>query len=193
MTSFASLSSEELRESEGFYSVLRHMASSADSNGGLFDRTLFIKTNMQLGLDTMQNSLQSDWKLLTPEAKDTLIGSSMKPRPVSDAMLSVVQSSDNPSKCSCAQTAPKEYSADPSCCARGTELVFTWRKDGGLEVGYFLLSQRFENYSIAYTVLLSSHVSLDSIEWRPNGFISPTRHCSWDIFRIFTSRRSHVL
>lgn len=142
MAPFASLSSEELRESEDFYSVLRHMASPGDANGGLFDRTLFIKTNMQLGLDTMQNSLQSDWKLLTPEAKDTLIGSSMKPRPVSDAMLSIIQSRDNPSKCSCAQTAPEEYSADPSCCARGTELVFTWRKDGDLEVRFISSSQR---------------------------------------------------
>jgi hypothetical protein len=142
---FASLSSEELRESEDFYSVLRHMASPGDSNGGLFDRTLFIKTNMQLGLDTMQNSLQSDWKLLTQEAKDTLIGSSMKPRPVSDAMLSVIQSPDNPSKCSCAQTAPEEYNADPSCCARGTELVFTWRKDGDLEVRFVSSSHRNAN------------------------------------------------
>eukprot|EP00980_Cylindrotheca_fusiformis_P016262 scaffold4829_cov129-Cylindrotheca_fusiformis.AAC.22 len=134
MASFASLSTEELQQSDDFYSLLRQMASPEDPNGGLFDRTLFIKTNMQLGLDTMQKSLQSDWKLLTADAKDTLVGCSTKPRPASAAMLSIIESKDNPSRCSCAQTAPEEFNADPSCCARGTELVFTWRKDGYLEV-----------------------------------------------------------
>mmetsp|Transcript_36823 Transcript_36823/g.89429 ORF Transcript_36823/g.89429 Transcript_36823/m.89429 type:complete len:851 (+) Transcript_36823:238-2790(+) len=132
MVPFAGLTSDELRESDDFYAVLRHMISQPDSNG--FDRTLFIKTNMQLGLDTMQNSLQADWKLLTSEAKDTLIGCSMKSRPASDRMLSIIESTDNPSKCSCAQIAPESYHADPSCCARGTELVFTWAKDGHLEI-----------------------------------------------------------
>lgn len=132
MVPFAGLTSEELRGSDDFYAILRHMISQPDSTG--FDRTLFVKTNMQLGLDTMQNSLQADWKLLTSEAKDTLIGSSMKARPASDRMLSIIESADNPSKCSCAQSAPESYGADPSCCARGTELVFTWTKDGHLEV-----------------------------------------------------------
>jgi hypothetical protein len=135
MAPFASLSTEELRESGDFFAVLRHMISSGHTEGGgLFDRTIFIKTNMQLALETMQNSLQADWKLLTPEAKDTLIGSSMRARPASEAMLAVIESPDNPSKCSCAQSAPEEYNANPTCCARGTELVFTWRKDGQLEV-----------------------------------------------------------
>lgn len=159
MVPFAGLTTEELRESEEFYSVLRHQVSQPDSNG--FDRTLFIKTNMQLGLDTMQNSLQADWKLLTPEAKETLIGSSMKPRPASDRMLSIIESADNPSKCSCAQSAAESYSADPSCCARGTELVFTWTKDAHLEVRQ-LLYCNVETYPHG-TCLISGQI--DSFEW----------------------------
>ena len=137
MAPFASKSSEELRQSKDFFAVLRHMASSGHANGGRFDRTLFIKTNMQLTVETMQNSLKADWKLLTDEAKSTLIGSSMKSRPANEAMMEVIKSPDNPSRCSCAQTAPEEYNADLSCCARGTELVFTWRKDGQLEVSTY--------------------------------------------------------
>ena len=89
---------------------------------------------MQLATDTMRSSLDADWKMLTQEAKDLLIGASMKERPASDAMMEAIQSPDNPSKCSCAQIAPEEYGSDPACCARGTELVFTWRKTGSLEV-----------------------------------------------------------
>ena len=139
MEPFASLSSEELRERPDFYSVLRNMASynapGESGPAGSFDKTLFLKTNMQLGTDTMRSSLEADWKMLTPEAKELLIGSSMKPRPASPNMLDVIESEDNPSRCSCAQIAPEEYDSDPSCCARGTELVFTWRKNGDLEVG----------------------------------------------------------
>jgi len=138
MEPFASLSSEELRESVDFYSVLKNMMvyNTGDSStpAGNFDRTLFLKTNMQLSLQTMRSSLEADWKMLTQEAKDKLIGSSMKERPVSDSMLGAIESSDNPSRCSCAQIAPEEINADPSCCARGTELVFTWRKNGNLEI-----------------------------------------------------------
>ena len=89
---------------------------------------------MQIATDTMRSSLDADWKMLTQEAKDLMIGCSMQARPASDAMMKVIQSPDNPSKCSCAQVAPDEFGADPSCCARGTELVFTWRKSGALEV-----------------------------------------------------------
>jgi len=110
------------------------MTPSTNHLAGTFDRTLFLKTNMQLATATMRNSLDADWKMLTQEAKDLLIGSSMKPRPASDSMMKVIQSPDNPSKCSCAQVAAEEYGADPECCARGTELVFTWRKSGALEV-----------------------------------------------------------
>jgi hypothetical protein len=135
MEKYASLSSEELRDDPEFFEVLRHMVPSSESNAGTFDRTLFLKTNMQLGTDTMRNSLDSDWKLLTQEAKDLLIGASMQSKPASPATIAIIQSADNPSKCSCGSIAPEEYGADPSCCARGTELVFTWRKNGDVEVG----------------------------------------------------------
>jgi hypothetical protein len=133
---YASHSSEELRESLEFFEILRKMDGFSDGNGpaGKFDRTLFLKTNMQLSTDTMRSSLDADWKMLTQEAKDLLIGSSMKPRPAGEKTLKIIDSSDNPNRCSCAQIAPDEYNADPSCCARGTELVFTWRKNGNLEV-----------------------------------------------------------
>jgi hypothetical protein len=136
---FASHSAEELRQNAEFYQILRQMKSSSPNDhtkgpAGRFDRTLFIKTNMQLATDTMRSSLDADWKLLTPDDKALLIGSSMKERPVDDRMLEIIESTDNPSRCSCAQIAPPEYNADPSCCARGTELVFTWRKSGDLEV-----------------------------------------------------------
>ena len=131
---FSSLSQEELRKRPDFYSHLRHMPSPLDERGGLFDRTLLLKLNMQLSTDTMRSSLQADWKMLTDERKNLLINSSLEPRPADEKMLRTIQSEENPGKCSCGQVAPEEYGADPSCCARGTELVFTWRKNGDLEV-----------------------------------------------------------
>lgn len=125
---FAGLSAEELRNLPEFYEKLR-----TKDEDQLFDRTLLLKTNMQLSTETMRSSLDSDWKLLSEEAKKLLIDTSMKPRPAEGQMLEEIQRSDNPSRCSCAQLAP-ELEADPSCCARGTELVFTWRKNGNLEV-----------------------------------------------------------
>lgn len=115
--------------------------SNADpSEGGFFDRTLFLKTNMQLSTETMRSSLDSDWKMLTDEAKKLLIDTSMEPRPAEQQMVDEIQRADNPSRCSCAQVAPEELRAEPSCCARGIELVFTWRKNGDFEVsnGWFL-------------------------------------------------------
>eukprot|EP00429_Kryptoperidinium_foliaceum_P020819 CAMPEP_0176030184 /NCGR_PEP_ID=MMETSP0120_2-20121206/14844_1 /TAXON_ID=160619 /ORGANISM="Kryptoperidinium foliaceum, Strain CCMP 1326" /LENGTH=949 /DNA_ID=CAMNT_0017363421 /DNA_START=182 /DNA_END=3031 /DNA_ORIENTATION=+ len=134
MERFASMSTDELRGSSDFYETLRFMTPSDNALAGTFDRTLFLKTNMQLATDTMRSSLDADWKMLTQADKDLLIGSSMKARPASEAMMAAIQSSENPSKCSCAQIAPDNVGADPSCCARGTELVFTWRKSGALEV-----------------------------------------------------------
>jgi hypothetical protein len=134
MENYAIKTTEELRQDSNFYETLRFMTPSANILAGTFDRTLFLKTNMQLATDTMRSSLDADWKMLTQEAKDLLIGSSMRPRPASDSMMEVIQSPENPSKCSCAQIAAEEYGADPDCCARGTELVFTWRKTGALEV-----------------------------------------------------------
>ena len=99
-----------------------------------FDRTLLIKLNMQLSTDTIRSSLRADWRMLTEEMKSLLIGSSFKPQQAEEPMLSLIQSPSNPSRCSCGQLAPEKYNANPSCCARGTELVFTWRKNGNLEV-----------------------------------------------------------
>jgi len=133
---FSSLSQEELRERPDFYSHLRHMPSPLDERGGLFDRTLLLKLNMQLSTDTMRSSLQGDWKMLNEEMASLLINSSLKPRPANEKMLGTIQNEEeNPGKCSCGQVAPEEYGADPSCCARGTELGFTWRKNGDVEVG----------------------------------------------------------
>lgn len=131
---YSSLSQEELRTRTDFYAHLRHMPSPLDEHGGLFDRTLMLKLNMQLATETMRTSLQSDWKMLTEERKTLLINSSLKPRPADDAMLRKIESEDNPSRCSCGQVAPEEYNADHTCCARGTELVFTWRTNGNVEV-----------------------------------------------------------
>jgi len=127
---FAALSSEDLRTKDEFYN---HLMTNEPTNGS-FDRTLFIKTNMQLATETMRQSLDADWKLLTPEHKNALISSSLNPRDAEERMLQKIQSDDNPSRCSCGQNAPEEYKADPSCCARGTELVFTWKKGGNLEL-----------------------------------------------------------
>jgi len=134
--SYASMSSEGLRQSEDFFGILRSMKGFTTTNkpSGSFDRTILIKINMQLSTATMRSSLDADWKMLTPESKQLLIGSSMKPRPADPIFLEIAKSPDNPNRCTCAQIAPEEYNADPSCCARGTELVFTWRKNGNLEV-----------------------------------------------------------
>jgi len=122
---FASLTAGQLRERDDFYEHLMKQP---------IDRTLFFKTNMQLSTETMRGSLAADWKLLTEEHKNMLISSSFRPRAAETRMLDKIKSSDNPSKCSCGQTAPKETMADRSCCAAGTELVFTWRKNGNFEV-----------------------------------------------------------
>jgi hypothetical protein len=110
------------------------MPAPHDAKAGLVDRTIFLKLNMQLSVETMQSSLHATWKLLTEERKMLLINSSMQPRPAQERMLQLIQSSENTGRCSCGQIAPPEYNADPKCCARGTELVFTWRKNGDLEV-----------------------------------------------------------
>ena len=127
---FAAHSSEELVEDEDFYN---HLLTNEPTNGS-FDRTLFIQTNMQLATQTMRDSLSSDWKLLTPDMKNALIASSLNPREAEERMLRKINSDDNPSRCSCGQTAAEKYNADPNCCARGTELVFTWKTSGDLEL-----------------------------------------------------------
>lgn len=102
--------------------------------GGFFDRTLMVKTNMQLSTDAMRKSLEADWSLLTDEMKSLIIESSFRERMADDRMLQKIKSKENSSRCSCGQSAPPEYEAEASCCARGTELVFTWRKNGDFEV-----------------------------------------------------------
>jgi len=135
---YAALSAEELRDRDDFYDLLMTMPSpdedEATSVGALFDRTLFIKINMQLSTEAMRKSLEADWSLLTDEMKTLIIESSFEERMADDRMLQKISSKENSSNCSCGQNAPPEYNADASCCARGTELVFTWRKNGDFEV-----------------------------------------------------------
>jgi len=131
---YASLNAMELRSRPDFYDHLRNMPSQDDSTTGFFDRTIFIKLNMQLSVTTMQSSLRATWKLLTEEAKNLLINSSMEPRAAEKQMLDLIENPENSGRCACGQVAPPEYQADSTCCARGTELVFTWRKNGDLEV-----------------------------------------------------------
>jgi len=128
---FATLTTSQLQESREFY---EYLMSTPTSDSGRVDRTLLVKINMQLGTDTMRSSMEADWKMLTQEDKDALISSSFKARDASTNMLKTIKNEDNPSRCSCGQIAPEEYEADPTCCARGTEMVFTWRKNGDLEV-----------------------------------------------------------
>lgn len=123
---FSTMTAEELRTNEEFYEYLRSPIP--------VDRTLFLKLNMQLALDTMMSSLEADWSLLTDEYKKLFINSASRPRPAEQRMLNKIKSEENTSNCSCGQTAPEEYQADPTCCARGTELGFTWRKNGNLEI-----------------------------------------------------------
>lgn len=131
---YASLTAEELRGRKDFYALLRTMGSSS-SSGNFFERTILLKTNMQLSAETMRSSLQADWSYLTEEAKALLASTGMQNLPADEAMLDTIQSPDNPSRCSCSQTAPESYQANPDCCARGTELGFTWTKENVLEVG----------------------------------------------------------
>lgn len=130
MVQYADTTADELRQQSNFYSDLRSM-----NKDNQFDRTILIKTNMQLSTETMRSSLQADWSYLTTEMKTTLVGASMEAHPANDDMLAIIRNVEtNPSRCSCSQIAPTEYNANPECCARGTELAFTWLKSDGLEV-----------------------------------------------------------
>merc|ERR1712151_289500 len=107
---YAGLSIEELQSNDEFYKYLY----SGDAS---FDRTLIVKLNMQLGVETIRTCLHSEWKYLTDEHKDMLIGSSLKKRDADKEMLDIIKDKENTSN-----------------CARGTDMVFTWRKDGTLEL-----------------------------------------------------------
>ena len=124
---YADLSADELRQHPEFFEHLRLHPQN-------FERSLYIKTNMQLSAEAIRGSLQADWSMLTEEAKDLILESSMRPQPVDGRTLEIIQDASNPSKCSCESIAPEEYHADTSCCARGTELVFTWLKNGDVVV-----------------------------------------------------------
>jgi hypothetical protein len=92
---------------------------------------------MQLATETVIQSLTGDWQLLTDEHKTMLSDSAAMERQADERMLKTIRSEENSSNCSCGQSAPSEYEADPTCCARGTEMVFTWRKNGDFEVRLF--------------------------------------------------------
>jgi hypothetical protein len=128
---FAGLTADELRKRPDFYELLR-------SDTANLDRTILIKTNMQLSAETMRNSLQADWSYLTPDAKKLLAETGMQKLPADENMLqTILPSPDNPSRCSCMQTTAhlaEAVTANEKCCARGTELAFTWTKDDALEV-----------------------------------------------------------
>ncbi|KAL7573638.1 hypothetical protein ACA910_008768 [Epithemia clementina (nom. ined.)] len=121
---YADMSADELRQYPEFFDHLRLHPHN-------FERSLYIKTNMQLSAEAIRGSLQADWSMLTDEAKDLILESSMRPLPMNERTLQIIQDTNtNPSKCSCESIAPEQYNANPSCCARGTELVFTWLKNG---------------------------------------------------------------
>lgn len=130
---FAGMTAEELHQSDAFYQHLMTMGSNP-LEGASFDRSLFIKLNMQLATETVRRSLTAEWQLLTEEHKELLSASSSKAREADERMLKTIQNEENTSNCSCGSTAPPEFEADPSCCARGTEMVFTWLKDGSMQL-----------------------------------------------------------
>ena len=175
---YAGLTADELRQRPDFYEELRHMQSPEQPHRGAFERTLIIKTNMQLAADTIRSSLKADWKMLSEEAIDTLISSSLQPRPADDTMLNIISSPDNPSRCSCSQVAPPEYEADLQCCARGTELAFTWIKSGELEVCVCMV--------VVFVVDVLQQTNLSSLlvlaptgstQWQTHGSLSTPGHC----------------
>jgi len=129
---FASMNTDGLQKCDQFYDHL--MGVGSDPLNARFDKTLFIKINMQLSVASIRGSLESDWKLLSPDHKKMLIDSTFKLRHADDRMLQTIMDKENSSRCSCGQIAPESYQADSTCCARGTEVVFTWRKNGNLEL-----------------------------------------------------------
>ncbi len=138
---------EQLRSSLEFYELLM-------STETLVDRTLLVQLNMQMSTETIRSSLQASWTMLTEEMKNLLLNSSFKARQAESSMLAKISSPLNPSRCSCGQLAPESYRADPSCCSRGTELVFTWRKNGNLEVRTTLI------WFLKLLVFILSHLAL---------------------------------
>jgi hypothetical protein len=117
------LTAEELRKRPNFYA---HYWLRSDE--ARLDRTILIKTNMQLSAETMRNSLQADWSYLTADAKKLLAETGMQKLPADDAMLNtILRSADNPSRCSCMQTTEHlleeelVVAANEEYCSKGTE------------------------------------------------------------------------
>jgi len=187
---YASLTADQLRARPDFYGVLR-------SRESVFDRTILLKTNMQIATETMRSSLQADWTYLTDEAKGLLVDSSTEPRLADDTMLRIIQSPDNPSHCSCSQVAPAEYNANPECCARGTELGFTWTKANELEVCFRLSLSPYgffvsgENLTAIVCLAVLSFCRLGSFEWTLDGNVCEARHCGRHFLRILEKRRPY--
>jgi hypothetical protein len=185
---YAGLSAEELRARPEFYEILRQMPNLKQPGLGIFDRTILLKINMQLSAETMRSSLHADWKFLTDEAKTTLISSSLEPRPAKEDMLKTIESSENPSRCSCSQIAPEEYQADPSCCARGTELGFTWLRTGHLEVSFIWLARFWKSAandeSNRFSQFLAFITFTGSIKRQVNGHIREVGHRGRNLLRV---------
>ena len=173
---YAARSAADLRQSPEFYDHLREMPSPLHPKSGFVDRTILLKLNMQLSMETMQSSLRATWKLLTEERKNLLINSSMKARPAEERMLRTIASPLNPGRCSCGQVAPPEYNADRDCCARGTELVFTWRKNGDLEVcGGCVLMGIGTTWRYKLICISLFLIAADSSGWKDRRHFSSTR------------------
>ena len=72
MKQFSGLTEGEIVSHDEYFALFNDMGGEGSSG---FDRSIMLKLNMQLGTDTMRNSLHTDWKLLTPEHKQMLISS----------------------------------------------------------------------------------------------------------------------
>ncbi|GMI09013.1 hypothetical protein TrRE_jg4500 [Triparma retinervis] len=156
MRAYAGYGKEELAGDEGFYECMMNMGCKGKGGRGLpsegFGRTITLKLNMQLDAETMRNSLEADWELLTDQQKSLLTSSSFKPRPASASSISNLRSGST--TCTCGQAAPLSFPlANPLCCARGTSLAFTWTKGGALEVRLDgSLMDRFEDPSMGKAI-----------------------------------------
>ena len=138
MSKFAHMSATELASSSAFYNCLASMGcvdskSSSPLPSEGFDRSLLLQLNMQLDAETMRSSLQADWGYLTQTQKDKLTDSSFTPRPAGKATIAMLASGST--TCTCGQVVPAEFSrVNSKCCARGTALMFTWTREGSLEI-----------------------------------------------------------
>lgn len=154
------MDAESLKDDVEFYELLM--------SEGHLDRTLFLNLNMQLSCDTMRSSLEADWQFLSPDHKRQLNSMTLKPRLANEDMLEkIMDEKENPSRCSCGQIAPMEYEADISCCSRGSELVYTWRKNGDMEVSLFACDHVFSH--IINEILIMLDLNFTQFQVRLDG------------------------